>query len=137
MGILSCCCKVVNAIVEANYGAGIVLQAGYQVNLQGNVIEGNKGPAIVAGGMYALTVSSHYFESNNGRRLYNMTFDDAPSQQLLITQVSRPIRASLHSNRPHLVACTVFNTLFITHGNHSRSALTVHKSVYVFYERIS
>ena len=114
--------NVVNAIVEANYGAGIVLQAGYQVNLEGNVIEGNKGPAIVAGGMYALTVSSHYFESNNERRLYNMTFDDAPSQQLLITHVSRPIRACLHS-RPQLilVACTAC----ITHGKHSRIALTV------------
>ena len=46
--------NVVNAIVEANYGAGIVLQAGYQVNLEGNVIEGNKGPAIVAGGIFQL-----------------------------------------------------------------------------------
>ena len=51
--------NVVNAIVEANYGAGIVLEAGYQVNLEGNVIEGNKGPGIVASGMYALTVSSN------------------------------------------------------------------------------
>lgn len=48
--------NVVNAIVEANYGAGIVLASGYQVNLEGNVIEGNKGPAIVAERMYALTI---------------------------------------------------------------------------------
>ena len=48
--------NVVNAIVEANYGAGIVLASGYQVNLEGNVIEGNKGPAIVAESMYALTI---------------------------------------------------------------------------------
>ena len=81
--------NVVNAIVEANYGAGIVLLSGYQVNLEGNVIEGNKGPAIVASSMYAMTVQSHYFESNNEYGTLNNTnkleFAN-PHEQLPITQ---------------------------------------------------
>lgn len=77
--------NVVNAIVEANYGAGIVLDSGYQVNLEGNVIEGNKGPAIVATRMYALTVQSNYFESNNEYQLYNLSYTN-PDEELPVSQ---------------------------------------------------
>jgi hypothetical protein len=94
--------NVVNAIVEANYGAGIVLLSGYQVNLEGNVIEGNKGPAIVASSMYAMTVQSHYFESNNEYgTLHRARLEPEHSQHDLHHRIHRgSLRRSRYQREP-------------------------------------
>ena len=57
----SCCCAVIDNILEGNHGIGIYITDGYQARIEGNVIEGNEGPGIVASSMNALTITGNYF----------------------------------------------------------------------------
>jgi hypothetical protein len=50
---------------ETNFGAGVIVNSGAAVRLEGNDFESMGGPAIIANGISALSVRSNYFEANN------------------------------------------------------------------------
>lgn len=64
--------NVLNSIFEGNAGAGILINEGRAVLVQGNTIETNGGPAIIANGIGALTIKANYFEDNNHPRTEEM-----------------------------------------------------------------
>jgi hypothetical protein len=57
--------NVIDSNFERNYGAGLIVNSGSMVRIEGNVFEAMGGPAVVVSNVHALTLRSNYFEENN------------------------------------------------------------------------